>query len=227
LALNASKLPSKRKEIPVLPIATYPTYLVQVIDMGLHPNIYKGEDKGPARKIRLTYEFADEFLKDDDGQDMPDKPRWLSEEINLFPLKSERAISTIRYKTLDPNLVHGGDFVACLGTPVLLSVGHRKGGGKWEGRVFEEVLGISGVRPKDAAKMTGPVNKPVFFDLDDPDLEVFKTLPSFVQDTIKKNLEYTGSKLEALLKTVDTTTPAKQQTNSAPTAEELDDENPY
>jgi hypothetical protein len=225
MALNASKIMGKRKELPVLPIATYPAYLVQVIDLGLHQSTYKGEEKAPARKIRLTYEFADEFLPDEDGQPQPDKPRWLSEEMNLFSLKSERATSTARYKTLDPTEVHGGDFVKCLGTPVLVSVGHRKGTGKWEGRIFPEVMGISGVRPKDAAKMDGPVNKPVYLDLDEPDLEVFKSLPEFVQNTIKSNLEYAGSKLSKLLETAGDTAPAKTEQKSV--QDELDDEVPY
>jgi hypothetical protein len=226
LAINPNKIPSKRKPIPLLPVATYPGYLAQVIDCGLHSNVYKGEDKGPTRKIMFTYEFADEFLKDEDGQDMTDKPRWLSEEVWLYPLKSERATSTARYKALDPNGVHSGDFVACLSTPINISVGHRKGGGKWEGRVFEEILGISGMRPKDLAKMTGMVNKPKWFDTEEPDVEVFLSLPTYVQGLIKANLEYTGSKLESLLKDVKTPEPAKKS-EEQPLADALDDEQPY
>lgn len=224
MALNASKITGKKKDVPVLPAATYPAYLVQVIDLGLHANVYKGETKEPARKIRLSYELADEYLNDEDGQPMLDKPRFISEEMNLFSLKSERAISTARYKTLDPDTKFGGDFVACLGTPVLVSIGHRKGTGKWADRIFNDVLGISGVRPKDAAKMEGPVNKPIFFDLDEPNLEVFNTLPSFVQQTIRSNLEFAGSALEKLLGS-NTTSPAKQE--AKPLSEELDDESPY
>jgi len=226
LAINVNKIASKRKPIPLLPIATYPGYLIQVIDCGLHSNSFKGEDKGPTRKIMLTYEFADEFLKDEDGQDMPDKPRWLSEEVWLYPLKSERATSTARYKALDPNSMHDGDFVACLGTPINISVGHRKGGGKWEGRTFEEILGISGMRPKDIKNLSGMVNKTKWFDSEEPDVEVFLSLPQYVQSLIKANLEYTGSKLEHLLKDVKTPEPAKtaaQQTLS----QVLDDEQPY
>jgi hypothetical protein len=225
MAINANKIPSKRKPIPVLPIATYPGYLAQVIDCGLHSNVYKGEDKGPTRKIMLTYEFADEFLKDEDGQDMTDKPRWLSEEVWLFPLRSERATSTARYKALDPNVVHGGDFVACLGTPINISVGHRKGSGKWEGRVFEEIMGISGIRAKDAAKMNPMVNKAKYFDTDEPDVEVFLSLPAYVQNLIKANLEFTGSKLESLLQGVKEPAPAKAE--QQPLAEELNDGSPY
>lgn len=211
MGLNASKVMGKRKEVPVLPIATYPGYFIQVLDMGLHPNVYKGEDKGPARKIRLTYELGDEYLTDDEGQPDPSKPRWISEEMWLFSLKSERATSTARLKTLDPNNVHGGDFIPLLGTPVNISIGQRKATGKWEGRLFNEVLGISGMRPKDAANMKGPVNKPTFLDLDDPDMEVFNSLPEFVKNTIKSDLEFTGSPLSKLLENVKESVPAKAQ----------------
>lgn len=227
MPINVNKIPSKRKPIPLLPIATYPGYLAQVIDLGLHSNIFKGEDKGPTRKIMLTYEFADEFLKDEDGQDMTDKPRWLSEEMWLYPLKSERAISTHRYKALDPASVHGGDFVACLGSPINISVGHdTRSTGKWAGHTFNNILGLSGMRPKDIEKMAKMVNKPKFFDTEEPDVAVFLSLPQYVQGLIKANLEYTGSKLESLLKDVKTPEPAK---NAQPTSveEELDDERPY
>jgi hypothetical protein len=216
----------KRKPIPVLPAATYPGYLIQVLDLGLHQNSFKGEDKGPTRQIMLTYELGDEYLLDDDGQPMPDKPRWLSEQTWLYPLKSERATSTARYKALDPNTVHGGDFVACLGTPINISIGARKGTGKWEGQVFNDVLGISVMRAKDAAKMSGPVNKPKYFDTDEPDVEVFLSLPAYVQGLIKSNLEYTGSRLESLLKDVKTPEPAKSA-QPASLEEALDDEQPY
>ena len=50
---------------------TYPGRLVQLIDFGLQPQRpYMGKDKPPAQEIGLTYELVDEFMKDDDGNDI-------------------------------------------------------------------------------------------------------------------------------------------------------------
>ncbi len=55
------------------------------------------------------------------------------------------------------------------------------------------------MRPKDAKKTPDLVNESKFFSLDEPDLEVFLSLPDFLQEKIKGNLEYNGSVLQGLL----------------------------
>ena len=76
MSLNANNVAfaGAKKDFVPLDAGTYPARLVMVIDCGLQPQRpYKGEDKEPAYEIGLTYEFADEFMKDDDGQEMKDK----------------------------------------------------------------------------------------------------------------------------------------------------------
>lgn len=200
MALNASKIGGNKKEskfqMDPLEPGVYPTRLVQLIDLGLQPQRpYQGQEKPPAHEIMLTYEFVDEFLKDEDGNDVEDKPRWYSETIPLHPLIADRAKSTQRYNALDPEGKYGGDFVKCLSTPVNVTLVHNQNGDK----LYVNVANIAAMRPRDAAKCPELVNEPKYFDLDDPDVNVFGSLPEWIQDKIKKNLNFKGSKLEAAL----------------------------
>src|SRR5574341_1285327 len=100
MALDASKvkLPKSDKAVmktPPLDPGVYPTRLVQLIDLGLQPQRpYQGKEKPPAHEIMMTYEFVDEFLKDENDEDIEDKPRWYSETLPLYSLEADKAKST-------------------------------------------------------------------------------------------------------------------------------------
>ena len=199
MALNASKVKvvnKDRVEQEPLDQGNYPARLVQILDLGIQEQRpYQGEAKAPCHEIMLTYEFLDEFCKDKDGEDLEDKPRWLSETIPFRSLQADLAKSTKRYRALDPEEVHGGDFQPLLGTPCNVTVVNNES----KGKVYNNVGNVSTMRPKDAAKAAELVNPPKFFALDDPDMEVFLSLPQWLQDKIKGNLEFNGSALQKAL----------------------------
>jgi hypothetical protein len=209
LGLNAKKVPSSggnRIEQPLIDVGGCPARVVQVIDLGLQPQSYQGEEKPPAREINLTYELTDEFCVDEEGNVQEDKPRWLSERLPLKNLKAEKAKSTLRYKAIDPTDKFDGDFSQLIGQPCVVNVVHNAGKGKNAGKVYNNVGSVSPIRPKDAEKLAPLVNKPVVFLVDEPDIEVFNSLPEFLQEIIKSNLEFQGS---ALQKALSGATPAK------------------
>jgi len=199
MAINAKKAPQgggDRVEQELLDIAGYPARIVQIIDLGLQAQRpYKGTEKPPANEIIIGYELLDEFMKDDKGEDLLDKPRWLSERIPMRNLKADKAKSTQRYLALDPKQDHDGDFIALVGTPCMVNIVHNESNGK----VYANVDNISTMRPKEAAKAPELVNPPLVFDLDEPDMEAFERLPDWIQDIIKENLEYNGSALQKAL----------------------------
>lgn len=202
MGLNAKDAPmgsgNKTKQ-PLLEVGGYPGRVVQVIDLGLQPQSFQGEEKPPCREISLTYEFADEFCIDEEGNVQEDKPRWLSERFTLKNLKAEKAKSTLRYNAIDPNGKFKGDFTALISQPCIINVVHNPGKGKNAGNVYNNVGSVSPVRAKDAANIPQLVNEPVVFLTDEPDLEVFEALPEFLRDIIKSNLEYQGSALQRAL----------------------------
>lgn len=204
MALNASTLPSQgNKENPDfikqehLAVGGYPCRIVQIIELGLQAQRpYKGEEKAPQPEIQITYELADEFMLDKDGEEVLDKPRWISEQIPFYNLKSERAKSTQRYMTLDPQIKLGGDFTKLLKAPCIVNIVVNPGKGQHAGKTFNNVLNVSAMRPKEMQKAPELVNPPVFFDLDICDMEIFNSLPEWIQDKIKGNLNFNGSALQ-------------------------------
>jgi len=204
MALNAKNVPSsggkKGPEQEPMDPGTYPARVVQVIDLGVQPQRpYKGEEKAPCHEIMMTYEFLDEFCLDEDGEEMEDKPRWLSETFPFRNLEADLATSTKRYKALDPDMHYDGDFTELVHTPCMVTVVQNAGKGKNAGKVYTNIASVSTMRAKEARNAADLVNEPKVFVLDEPDLTIFKSLPQWLQDKIKGNLEYKGSALEEAL----------------------------
>ncbi len=226
MPLNTKKLPSRPKgERPeALDAGTYPVRLVQIIDLGLQKQRpFKGEEKAPAYEIMLTYEFLDEFMKDKEtGEELTDKPRWLSEQIPVHSLESDLAKSTKRYYALDPSAEHNGDWSKLAGFPGMLTIVQNPSK-KEEGVVYNNIAGLSTMRAKEAAKAPELVNPPKVFEIDNPDLEIFKSLPEWLQDKIKEGLEFDGSPLDdALSGSATQTSKDDEKATSEPVSESQD-----
>lgn len=198
MALNARKVKSVAKgpKQPAMEAGTYPARVVQVIDFGVQEQrAYKGVAKPPAQMVYLTYEFLDEFCKDEQGDDQEDKPRWLSEQFALLSLEADLATSTKRYKALDPDEDFGGDFTLLVNAPCMVTINQYES----KGEMRNGVSSVAPMRPKEAAKAPELVNPPKVFLIDQPDMEIFKSLPDWMQDKIKESLEFNGSALDDAL----------------------------
>lgn len=210
---------------PNLTPGTYPGRVVQVIALGLQPQRpFKGQDKPPAYELSITYELVDEFMKDEEGNDMEGKPRWVSESFPLRNLQAENAKSTARYNVFDPDgTKFGGDISKIINQPCNVTIINNKNGDK----VYDNVANVSAMRARDAEKCPELKNPPVVFDIENPDAEVFKKFPKWLQEKIVGNLEFQGSKLQAIVqnlpKEVDNT--PKEQVKAESQAEQ--DNNPY
>lgn len=233
MALNASKIVgggnTERVEQDNLAAGVYKARIVQIIDYGIQPQrAYQGQSKPPAQTIGVTYELLDEFMKDEDGNDIEDKPRWISEDFPLHSLKADMAKSTKRYLALDPTQEHGGNWPDLIGMPCMVTVVNNPGK---EGKVYDNVGNVSAMRPRDAAAAPELVNDPKVFDLDAPDMEVFNKMPKWIQDKIKGNLQFKSSPLEKALGGVVEEKLAKAGPKKAKAVEEdppFDgDDNPY
>ena len=208
MTLNAKAIQSTSgnfKRPPALEAGNYPARVVQIIDLGIQPQRpFKGQEKPPKPEIYVTYELLDEFLLDEDGEEIEDRPRWISETIPMNPLNSELAKSTKRYVALDPELKHDGDWSKLIGTPCMVTIvanPAKDGRRDEEGNVvvYNNVAGVQAMRKKDAAKAKELVNEPKVFDMSDPDLDVFSSLPDWLKDKIKGALDFEGSALDVAL----------------------------
>lgn len=225
MALNASEKKStktsSRVPQPNIEVGGHAARLVQVIDLGLQPQKpYKGTVKEPVDMLYVTYELSHVFMLNEKGEEEPTRPRWISEDFAFYNLKADKAKSTERYNALDPKGLYKGNWPELLGAPCNVLVVHNPR----DGKVYDNVGNVS-----PATKLPGYVqpelqNPPVFFDLSEPNLEVFAKLPEFLQTRIKSNLNYQGSKLQALLG--ETNAPAAPVAAEEPAVPESE-ENPY
>jgi hypothetical protein len=202
MALNANdyKQESKFERPEPLDPGTYPARVAQVISMGLQKQRpYKGEEKDPRHEIHVTYELLDEFLKDEDGDDITDKPRWLSENFTMNSLDSDLAKSTKRYLALDPNMEYDGDWSKLAGAPCMVTL-TQTASKKDASIIYNNITSVQTMRAKEAAKAPELKNVPKIFDIDEPDIEIFNAFPKWLQDKIKDNLEFGGSVLEKALR---------------------------
>lgn len=204
MALNASTIKSNSKTSSFvkqepLEEAAYPARLVQVIDLGMHPvgkwneatrKFDLDETKAPVQNIYLTYELVTEFLKDKDGVEMEDKPRWASEQIPLYALKNDKATSSKRINAIDPKGVHNGDLVGMLGSGCTLVLKVTDKGYNKIGSVTPLMKGM--VIPELK-------NPPLSLDLDAPNLDVYNGLPDFLKDKILSSVGFERTALGKLL----------------------------
>lgn len=189
---------SNFKKQDALEPGTYPARVVRVVDNGLQPQRpYKGEEKAPAYTITVTYELVDVFMQDEDGNDIEDKPRWISEEFPLNAMSADLAKSTKRMKAIDPENDIEGDWSQTLSSPCMVTVGNYVS--KKNGQTYDQVTNVTTCRARDAQRMPELKNEAKFFDLGDPDIEFFNSLPKWIQEKIQGNLEYAGSALERAL----------------------------
>lgn len=227
MPINAKEAPGTggKRQDPIEP-GTIPGRLVQIIDLGLQPQEYQGEVKPPAREISTTYELADEFMKDDEGNDIPDKPRWISESFVLHNLAADRAKSTARYFALDPKSEANGDWEKLLGAPVMITVVQKPDKKK---QIHNNIASTSSVRARDLKNIPELVNEPRFLDLDivnDVNLQMFSDLPQWIRDKIKKGLEWQGSEFQIALESFKPKTKDKSDTKKTREVVEVDDEIP-
>jgi len=223
MALNANKIESTGSGNKTDPLESgnYLARVVQVLDMGIQEQRpYMGDPKPPANEISITYELSTEFLKDEDGNDKTDKPRWVSEIIPLYSLDVDLAKSTKRIKALDAENKLQGDFSKLVGLPCTLTLTQNEGKGKNTGKIY---INVSQVTPPMKGIPVPPlVNEAKTFDLESPDLDVFNSLPDWLQTKIKGNLDFKGSSLSGLLGGSFATPPP--QPAAAPS---LDDDCPF
>lgn len=200
MGLNAGAIKGSQKSNfppqPDMEEGNYPARLVQVIDLGVQEQRpYKGEAKAAAHEVMFTFELSDSFMVDENGDDILDKPRWLSTTLPLYPLFADRAKSTKLAKALDPKDELAGDFSRMVGLPCNITITVTKKGDK----TYTNIVGYTSMRPRDAEKCPELVNPSKVFDLDAPDMEVFNSLPEWLREKIKGNLGFKASKLEEIL----------------------------
>lgn len=218
MSLNMNKTAPSAKQRKLLTDGQHMARIVEVIDLGLQKQMpWKGEEKPPAYMMYITFEFPNERI-DVQGES---KPMWKSKDLKLS--SHEMSICFKWYNKLDPKNEFGGDWSKLIGKECAVLIIHEEGKGKNTGKTFDKIADVMPLM----AGMTVPEleNDPKLFDLGSPNLDVFNSLPSWLQDKVKGNLEYENSKLYRLLNQEPVPYTARAE-GDAPQEQDADDPRP-
>lgn len=182
MATNLKKMKSPKKDYGRVEDGTYPVRIVQAIMLGVQlqtdwqTNEAKVDKEGNLvylPEVWITYEFPTERVKYmNDKEEEVDRPRWQSKTYTLSMgkkanfLKVMNAFAGPEAETLEE----------LLGKPGIVTVESTSGG----------KAKITNVAPPMKGMEVGPLeNETSLYDLDEPDEEVFDSLPDFLQEKIR------------------------------------------
>lgn len=193
---------SKKGTAPVLDAGVYPARILSIVDLATQPGSPQYPD--PKRKLEFRMECLDEFMVDEAGEPIPDKPRTFNYEVSYNEDGYMHEKSSI-YKLLAA--IPNGfklSLADMLGAPVsLMLTKYTKKSGKNAGKDDNKIVSVLPMKAKDIPGAAPLVGKPLFFDFSEPDLEVFGKLfkgnPYAAQDRIKASTDFAGSLLAQLL----------------------------
>lgn len=177
-----------------VPPGAYVARCYQVIDLGTQ--VSDGQfGVQSVHKVRLVWEL---FGEDDDGQ-----PLTVSFNGQTMPMTVNKnyTVSLHEKSSLRKDLAawRGRDFTSeeqrafdvstILGVYALINVTNTSKGDK----VYANVAGLSPLPKALQATKPAGVHELMRFDLDEPDMQVFDTLPPYLQEQIKKAPEFNRS----------------------------------
>lgn len=164
------------------------------------------------------------------GKDLLDKPRWFDFEFTYNPdgfmgdrahiYKFISAIDGFEVKPDPANNIAGHPakkLNEMLGEPLNVTlVSYTKKSGKNAGQLANKISGFTSMKTKEKREARALVNPTIFFDLGNPDIEVFGKLPGgdhefAIKNRILNNLEFNGSKLQLALGQTPTQAPVENK----------------
>lgn len=202
MALNfAEKTVTKKKEVSRVEDGAYPARIVQVIDFGKQietdyktgePKVY--EDSGQPvikHKVWINFELPTETIELDGEQ----RPRWYGKEYTVSGHEKSALFALL--KAIDPkgeHASHGRNVRGILGLPLMVTIGSTSSG-------KAKVAGVSAV-PK-GMHVEALANGETFFDLDGDDIDVFESLPKWMQDRIIDGIDFDKTNFYQVINTKD------------------------
>ena len=168
---------------------THVARLLGIVDLGHQPGFtYEGKKVESQYKYEFTYELVNHTMEDG-------RPFVVSEEItnkNWEDEKTGRASTLVsRAKSLLGKEYKSGllDVTEMLSKPCMVSVTHNANG-------YSKVKGQAAVGSIPfGMEVDDLTNETYFFDMDEPDMERWESMPDFKKDKIQSALNYSDSKL--------------------------------
>lgn len=182
------KLPTKTvTQRPTMEPSSYIGVLVQIIDLGTQSTEYMGEKK-LLRKLKLGFEFPDQ--KAVFSEEKGEQPFLISREVtaSMSSMSNLRKmIEAWRGKKLTDEEAGQYDLFNLLGKTALVNVSEYQGK---NGLLYNSIQALSPLPKAMATTSVTPENPLLFFDLQNPDWNVYESLPEFIKKKIAESPEY-------------------------------------
>jgi len=189
MSLNVNDYKPEKKDFGRLEEGTFSARLVQIIELGMQEqtDFTTGESTGYKPRVLLTFEFPTEriTITNKEGEE-EDLPRWYGKEYTLSGHEKASLPRVIR------SLGGDMDLTEVLGSPCMIEIGSTSG---------DKAKILSITSPVKGMEVPELENPPVVFDLDSPDITVFKHFPEWIREKVKAGKNYEGSKLDLALST--------------------------
>ncbi len=187
MSLVLGKSQGNKAQVPDIKNGQYPARLVQIVDIGIQEQIdwQTKEAKDPKPRVLLTFELPTQRVETDEGN----KPRWMSKEFTLSG--HEQAALPKVIANINPIFdIEKESLSSLLEMQCMVAIGHTVTGNP-------KIVGINPII--EGFEVPELENDTTAFDFSDPDLEVFKALPKWIQKKVMEALNYEGSDLSIMI----------------------------
>jgi hypothetical protein len=180
MGLNVSQTGKDHEQTPE---GVYPAICYRIIDLGTQMITWQGQTK-PRHQVMLSWELL--------GEERMSDGRPFSISQTYTASLGDRAIlrqhlEGIRGRKFTPEELAGFHLSKVLGSPCLLQVVHAEAK-DGSGKIYANIGSLMRM-PKGVPAPKGE-NDAVYFDLDDPDMDVYDKLPEFLRNKIALAAEW-------------------------------------
>lgn len=184
MTFNPNQKNSSAVEYELLPKGAHMARCVRVIEIGEQDGMY-----GKQHKVVIAFSLPNVLMKMSDGSE---KQRMISNAFGITISSDEKSTMYKYTKALDPNgeATCLGDF---LNKPCQIVIGHNTKEGKTRDRLDSVSPILPGI-PVPELDTDG-----FWFEWSKPSQEIWKKIPKFTQELIKKASNYPGSKVEKMV----------------------------
>lgn len=172
----------ENKEFELTPEGVYIARCYRILDLGTQPMTYQGEEKDPRHKVAIFWELLDDEVKMDDG-----KPFTVRKEytLSLDKKASLRAdLQAWRGVSFTEEELQGFDLENVLGKYCRMQIVHNESNSK----TYANISSIMSM--KNSENKPEAVNKDNFFDITQPDMELFESLSDYWKEKIEAAPEW-------------------------------------
>ena len=172
-------------DFEIAPAGLYIARCFRVLYIGTQPKIFKGIESGSAQKIIVSWELLSDKLKRDDGS-----PFQIHQAYTLSINKRAKSAQHLEAwfgNNFDAEAKDDFDCETLLDKYCRMQVGHKT---SESGNTYAVISALIGLEDGDTKPK--PYNTDVFFDVMEPDMDVFGSLSQYYRDQIEKAEEWTG-----------------------------------